>query len=115
MTILASPANQQWQGLITSKATPTVCAVQDGGQAFAWICFCGTGTVGKVAAQLRRDYVMSDLKKEYVEDFAIPKVKAVETGVPVAEQKQGQGSLLEYIQMPISVSNEIGEEKEATA
>ncbi len=59
--------------------------------------FCGTATVCKVAAQLGRDYIGIDLKEEYVKDFAIPKVKAVETGVSVKEQKKGQMGLYENI------------------
>ena len=73
-----------------SRATRIVVVTQDGGQEQSWICFCGTGTVGKVVAQLQRDYVMIDLKEEYVKDFAIPKIKAAETGVSVPEQKAGQ-------------------------
>lgn len=57
--------------------------------------FCGTATAPAVAAKLRRDYIGIDLKGEYVRDFAIPKLKAVDTGVPVAEQKIGQGSLFD--------------------
>ena len=78
-----------------SKATPIATAVKDSVLEQCATPFCGTGTVGKVAAQLRRDYIMIDLKKEYVEKFAIPKLKAVETGVSVAEQKQGQKGLWE--------------------
>jgi site-specific DNA-methyltransferase (cytosine-N4-specific) len=55
--------------------------------------FAGTCTVAKVAAQLRRDYIMIELKQEYIDEIAMPKLNAVESGVPVKEQKQGQGAL----------------------
>ena len=68
---------------------------QDGGQGLPWICFAGTCTVAKVAAQLQRDYIMIELKKEYIDEIAIPKLKAVETGVSVKELEQGQGALFD--------------------
>ncbi len=52
--------------------------------------FAGTCTVAKVAARLQRDYIMIELKKEYIDGIAISKVKAIETGVPVREHKIGQ-------------------------
>jgi len=63
-------------------------------QAFAWICFAGACTVGKVAARLNRDYIMIDLKKEYCE-MGEKRVAEGETGIPVKEQKQGQRGLFE--------------------
>jgi len=66
-------------------------------QAFAWICFGGTGTVGKVAAQLRRDYIIIDLKEEYCE-MARKRVMEGETGIPVKEQRQGQQALFPLVE-----------------
>ena len=56
--------------------------------------FSGSGTVGKVAAQLNRNYILIDLKKEYCE-MAEKRVKEGEHGVPVAEQLAGQKGLFE--------------------
>jgi DNA modification methylase len=57
--------------------------------------FCGTATVCKVAIEEGRNYIGIDLNPKYVSEFALPKVKAVETGVSVAEQKQGMKGLFE--------------------
>jgi len=56
--------------------------------------FCGSGTVGKVAAYLRRNYILIDAKKEYCR-MAEERVKEPETGLTVAEQRQSQGSLFD--------------------
>lgn len=48
-----------------------------------------------VAAQLKRDFVGIELKQEYIDKIAQPRIEAVETGVPVKEQKQGQMALFE--------------------
>jgi len=56
--------------------------------------FAGSGTVGKVAAYLRRNYILIDAKKEYCQ-MAKERVKEPETGVPVKEQRQGQKGLFE--------------------
>lgn len=48
-----------------------------------------------MAAQLKRDYIGIELKQEYIDKIANPRLKAVETGVPVAEQKAGQMGLFE--------------------
>lgn len=77
-----------------SKATRIVAAEQDGGQGLSWTCFAGSGTVGKVAAQLRRDYIMIELKKEYCE-MAKKRIAEGETGVPVKEQRAGQMGLFQ--------------------
>jgi site-specific DNA-methyltransferase (adenine-specific) len=55
--------------------------------------FAGTGTVGEVAAQLGRDYILIDIQPTYVKEMAEPRLKAVETNVPVAERKHGQMAL----------------------
>ena len=68
--------------------------MQDGDQAFAWICFAGSGTVGQVAAYLRRDYVLIELKKEYIK-MAEQRIATAETGVPAKELKAGQLPLFE--------------------
>lgn len=56
--------------------------------------FCGSGTVGKVAAYLRRNYILIEAKKEYCR-MAEERVAEPESGVPVAEQKIGQMPLFE--------------------
>jgi len=55
--------------------------------------FAGSGTVGLVAAQQRRDYIMIELKPEYIEMMK-RRINTAETGVPVKEQKAGQMALL---------------------
>lgn len=79
---------------VISKATRIVAAERSFVQALSWICFAGSGTTGKVAAQLRRDYIMIELKPEYIE-MAKKRIAEGETGVPVKEQRQGQMALFE--------------------
>ena len=67
-------------------------AGQIGGQDVSWTAFAGSCTTGKEAAKLRRDYVMIDLKPEYI-DMGEKRVLEGETGVTVKEQRQGQGAL----------------------
>jgi len=57
--------------------------------------FCGTATVCKISVEEGRDFIGIDLNPKYVSDFALPKVKAVETGVSVVEQRQGMKGLFE--------------------
>ena len=57
--------------------------------------FAGACTTLYVAAKLRRDYIGIELNPEYIKDIAEPRLKAVEAGVPVAEQKAGQKGLFE--------------------
>ena len=75
-----------------SKATRTVAVMQIGGQAQSWIAFAGSCTTGKVAARLRRDYVMIDLKPEYL-DMGERRVSEGETGISTKEQQAGQMAL----------------------
>ena len=82
---------------ITSRATQTATAGQNGGQESSWIAFAGAGTTLKVAAQLRRDYIGIELSREYIDKIATPRLTAVETGVPVAEQQAGQKGLFEEV------------------
>ena len=56
--------------------------------------FCGSGTTCVAAKMLGRNYIGIDISEEYCE-IARQRIKAVETGVPVKEQKQGQGALFE--------------------
>ena len=77
---------------IISKATQTVAVMQNGGQGLSWTAFAGSCTTGKVAAKLRRDYVMIDLKPEYIE-MGEKRVAEGETGIKVKEQNWGQKSL----------------------
>lgn len=57
--------------------------------------FGGSGTVGIVAARLKRDYVLIELSPEYAQDIARPRLQAVETGVPLREARNGQRALFE--------------------
>jgi len=75
-----------------SKATRIVAAERNGGQGLSWIAFAGSCTTGKVAAKLRRDYVMIDLKPEYIE-MGKKRVSEGETGISTKEQRQGQQAL----------------------
>ena len=68
--------------------------MQAGGQVYAWICFAGSGTTGLVAAQLRRDYVLIELKKEYIK-MAEERILPAETAVPAKERNKGQMGLFE--------------------
>jgi len=52
--------------------------------------FMGSGTTAEVAAKLGRDYVGCEISREFID---LGRVKAVETGVPVAEQRNGQMAL----------------------
>jgi DNA modification methylase len=47
-----------------------------------------------VAAQLRRDYILIDLKEEYC-DMVKERVSEGETGIPIAEARRGQKGLFE--------------------
>ena len=59
--------------------------------------FAGSCTIGKVAAKLRRDYMMIDLKPEYIE-MGEKRVMEGETGLKVKEQKAGQMALFKVTQ-----------------
>lgn len=56
--------------------------------------FCGSGTTCQAAKDLKLKYIGIDIDENYCE-IARARLKAVDTGVPVKEQKQGQLSLLE--------------------
>ncbi len=56
--------------------------------------FCGSGTTCVAAKMLGRDYIGIDISEEYCE-IARQRIKAVETGVPVKEQRLGQIGLFE--------------------
>ena len=55
-------------------------------------CCNGTGSSCVAAKKLDRRYIGIDISEKYCE-IARMRLKAVDTGVPVAEQKLGQGSL----------------------
>jgi len=54
--------------------------------------FMGSGTTGAVAAQENRNWLGIELNPEYIE-IAKKRIAVAETGVPVKEQKMGQGAL----------------------
>lgn len=54
--------------------------------------FCGSGTTCVAAKMLGRRYIGIDISEKYCE-IARMRLEAVDTGVPVKEQKQGQGAL----------------------
>ena len=56
--------------------------------------FCGSGTTCVAAKMLGRNYIGIDISPEYCE-IARMRLKAIETGVPVKEQKAGQKALFE--------------------
>jgi len=56
--------------------------------------FCGSGTTCVAAKMLGRNYIGIDISEEYCQ-IARQRLKAVETGVPVAEQRAGQKGLFE--------------------
>ena len=54
--------------------------------------FCGSGTTCVAAKMLGRKYIGIDISEKYCE-IARQRLEAVDTGVPVKEQRQGQKSL----------------------
>ena len=56
--------------------------------------FCGSGTTCVAAKMLGRDYIGIDISEEYCQ-IARDRLKAVDTCVPVKEQRKGQKSLFE--------------------
>ena len=54
--------------------------------------FCGSGTTCVAAKMLGRNYIGIDISEEYCK-IARQRIKAVDTGVPVKEQRQGQMAL----------------------
>lgn len=54
--------------------------------------FCGSGTTCVAAKMLGRRYIGIDISEKYCE-IARQRLEAVDTGVPVKEQRQGQGAL----------------------
>ena len=55
-------------------------------------CYCGSGTFCVAAKMLGRRYIGIDISPEYCK-IAEERLKAVDTGVPVKEARQGQGAL----------------------
>lgn len=54
--------------------------------------FCGSGTTCVAAKKLGRHYIGIDISEKYCE-IARQRLEAVDTGVPVKEQRAGQGAL----------------------
>jgi DNA modification methylase len=59
--------------------------------------FAGTGTIGQVAAKLKRDYLLIEIKQEYVDQIARYKLDEVEIALPVKKARKGQKALFENI------------------
>ncbi len=57
-------------------------------------CYNGSGTTCIAAKMLGRDYIGIDISEEYCQ-IARDRIRAVETGVPVKEQRAGQMGLFE--------------------
>lgn len=55
--------------------------------------FGGSGTVGWMAAKLRRHYILIDLHPTYADEIASARLLEAEVGVPVREQRAGQMAL----------------------
>ena len=53
---------------------------------------CGSGTTCVAAKMLGRRYIGIDISEKYCE-IARQRLEAVDTGVPVKEQRKGQGAL----------------------
>ena len=58
--------------------------------------FCGSGSTCVAAKMLGRDYIGIDISSEYVA-IARERLRAVDTGVPVAEARNGQQGLFESL------------------
>ena len=58
---------------------------------------CGSGTTPKIANKLGRKYIGIDISEKYCQ-IARQRLEAVDTGVPVKEQKAGQLSLFKVTQ-----------------
>lgn len=57
-------------------------------------CYCGSGSFCVAAKMLGRNYIGIDISEKYCE-IARQRIKAVDTGVPVNEQRKGQKGLWE--------------------
>ena len=57
--------------------------------------FAGSGTTCAEAARLGRNYIGIELNGKYVKKQALPRVRVAETGISVAERRQGQKGLFE--------------------
>jgi DNA modification methylase len=55
--------------------------------------FSGTGKTGQAAIELGRRFIGIDLKPEYCEKLAAPRLEAAKTGLTVKELEQGQKTL----------------------
>jgi DNA modification methylase len=55
--------------------------------------FIGSGTTGKVALRLGRDFVGIEISEKYVNDIASWHIEEQLSGVPVAERRKGQKAL----------------------
>ncbi len=55
--------------------------------------FGGIGTVGYVAAKLKRDYLLIDLNPDYAQNIAAYRLQEAEIGLPAKEAKNGQLAL----------------------
>ena len=81
--------NQKPVGLI-KKIIQRYCCEQD----IILDCYSGSGSICVAIKEMGLGYIGIDISEEYCE-IARMRLKAVDTGVSVAEQKKGQMSLLE--------------------
>jgi len=96
-----------WKGALKAKPEYRQHPTQKPLQLMIWILedfskpnniildpFCGSGTTCVAAKMLGRQYIGIDISPEYCK-IAEERLKAVDTGVPVKEARQGQGALFE--------------------
>jgi len=69
------------------------CGIQETVPAIVLDPFMGSGTVGLVAAKLKRNWLGIEINPDYVKNHAEYRAAEGETGLPAQEQRQGQKAL----------------------